>query len=275
MKLKVERKRIETANGKIRLLILRPANLTEKTTGVLWLHGGGYATGMAEMVFFTRAKALAKKYGCVVVAPSYTLSWRKPYPAAAEDSYEALLYMKEHAGEMSIRADQIMVGGESAGGGLTAVVCLMARDRGEVHVAFQMPLYPMLDDRDTESSRDNHAPVWNTKRNHAAWKMYLKGIRGETPAYAAPARAESLLGMPPCYTFVAEEEPFYCETLDYVKRLQKAGVTARVDVYKGGCHAFDMMRPWKKISKAAVAAFEKEFLYAKEHCFAQNNLTDK
>lgn len=269
MKVKVERKRIETPNGKRKLLILRPKNITEKTTGVLWLHGGGYATGMAEIVFFTRAKALAKKFGCVVVAPSYTLSWKKPYPAAVEDCYAALVYMKEHAKEWCIRSDQLMVGGESAGGGLTAAVCLMARDRKEVNVAFQMPLYPMLDDRDTESSRDNHAPVWNTRRNHAAWKMYLKGVEGDPPAYAAPARAESLLGMPPCYTFIAEEEPFYSETISYTARLKEAGIPAKVDVYKGGCHAFDMMRPWKKISKAAVAAFEKEFAYAKEHYFTK------
>ena len=64
---------------------------------------------------------------------------------------------------------------------------MLARDRGEVRVAFQMPIYPMLDDRDTLSSRDNHAPIWNTRRNHAAWKQYLKGLEGEPPAYAAPA----------------------------------------------------------------------------------------
>ena len=266
--MKLEWRRIETPNGKRKLLILRPWNQTERTTGVLWLHGGGYATGIAEMVFFSRAKSLVKKYGCVVVAPSYTLSWKKPYPAAVEDCYAALVYIKEYAAELGIRSDQIMVGGESAGGGLAAALCLMARDRGKVNIAFQMPLYPMIDDRDTESSRDNHAPVWNTKRNHAAWKMYLRGIAGETPAYAAPARAEDLRGLPPCYTFVAEEEPFYCETLDYVKRLNEAAVMAKADVYKGGCHAFDIMKPWKRESKEAAAMFEKEFQHAQEHYFA-------
>lgn len=266
--MKIRKRKIDTPYGKRKLLILQPKKMTGLTTGVLWLHGGGYATGMAEMALFTRARALVNKFGCVVIAPSYTLSWKKTYPAAAEDCYAALLYMKEHAAEFGIRSEQIMVGGESAGGGLTAAVCLMARDRGEVKIAFQMPLYPMIDDRDTDSSTDNHAPVWNTRRNHAAWKMYLKGIKGETPAYAAPARADDLQGMPPCYTFVSEEEPFYCETLDYVERLKKAGIPAKVDVYKGGCHAFDMMRPWKKISKIAIASFEKEFQNAKEKYFA-------
>ena len=76
-----------------------------------------------------------------------------------------------------------MVGGESAGGGLTAALCMMARDRKEVNIAYQMPLYPMLDDHDTDSSRDNHAKVWNTRRNHMAWRMYLKGIKAAVDVY--------------------------------------------------------------------------------------------
>ena len=83
--------------------------------------------------------------------------------------------MKSHAAELGIRADQIMVGGESAGGGLCAAPCIKARDTGVVNAAFQMPLYPMLDDRDTETSRDNHGKVWNTRRNHFGWHCYLRG----------------------------------------------------------------------------------------------------
>ena len=83
--------------------------------------------------------------------------------------------MKAHAEELGVRDDQLMVGGESAGGGLCAAVCIKARDTGAVHVAFQMPLYPMLDDRDTESSRDNHGRVWNTRKNHLVWSCYLRG----------------------------------------------------------------------------------------------------
>ena len=91
---------------------------------------------------------------------------------------------------MGVREDQIMVGGESAGGGLCAAVCIMARDRGEVKVAFQMPLYPMLDDRDTESSRDNHGKGWNTRKNHMAWRCYLRGQDREnlSPLWATASR---------------------------------------------------------------------------------------
>lgn len=139
------------------------------------------------------AMALVKKYGAVVVTPEYRLAGETPYPAALEDCYTALRYLKEHAEELGVCPERLMVGGESAGGGLTAALCMLARDRGEVGIAYQMPLYPMLDDRDTDSSRANRDPVWNTKRNHRAWRAYLGPLwGGEAPPYAVPARADRL-----------------------------------------------------------------------------------
>ena len=163
-----------------------------------------------------------------------------------------------------------MVGGESAGGGLAAALCMYEKDVGGVRVAFQMPLYPMLDNQDTETSRDNHAPVWNTRRNHFGWRRYLRNLSGQAvPAYAAAARREDYSGLPPTYTFVSTAEPFYAETLAYVQNLRRAGVEARVDVYPGLFHAFDMLLPFLKVSKKAAAAFETRFEYAARHFFAK------
>jgi len=271
----VEKAYIPSGDCSMKLLILRPTvnkRPREKTPGILWIHGGGYAVGMADMVFMSRAKRLVTEYGAVVISPEYRLAGEAPYPAALEDSYHALLYLKDHAAELGCADDQIMVGGESAGGGLTAALCMLARDRGEVNVAFQMPLYPMIDHRDTDSSHDNHGLSWNTKRNHAAWKLYLKGIDGEIPVYASPARQMDYSNLPPAYTFVGDREPFYCETLTFIQNLQKAGVVARADVYPTGFHAFDMLLPFRKISRQAILAFEKQYLYAAEHYrVAQNN----
>ena len=157
--LSVRRVRIPTESGSISALILSPKNGAKKATGILWIHGGGYIAGMKEMVHMSRAVDLVKNYGAVVVSPGYRLAFRAPYPAAADDCYAALRYLKENASALGVRNDQIMVGGESAGGGLCAAICIRARDTGEVNVAFQMPLYPMLDDRDTESSRNNHGKI--------------------------------------------------------------------------------------------------------------------
>lgn len=270
---RVTKETIVSDGQPVRLLILRPtkhARPSKETPGILWIHGGGYATGMAGMVMMSRALNLVKKYGAVVVSPQYRLSGRAPYPAALDDCYASLAYLAAHAAELGVNPDLLMVGGESAGGGLTAALCMLARDRGDIRVAFQMPLYPMIDDRDTESSRDNHGISWNTRRNHAAWKLYLRGIAGEPPAYAAPARQTDYAGLPPCYTFVGDREAFYCETLAYVENLRRAGVRAHVDVYPTGLHAFDMLTPFRKISKEAIAAFERRYLEAVGACMAAN-----
>lgn len=264
----VQKVHVPSADYRMNLLILKPTaskQPKEKTPGILWIHGGGYAVGMAGMVFMSRAKRLVTEYGAVVISPEYRLAGKAPYPAALEDCYKALLYLKEHATELGCADDQIMVGGESAGGGLTAALCMLARDRGKVNIAFQMPLYPMLDHRDTDSSRDNHGLSWNTKRNRAAWKLYLRDISGDIPPYASPAKQTDYSSLPPAYTFVGNREPFFCETLTYIENLRKAGVPGHVDVYPTGFHAFDMLLPFRRISRQTIAAFEKQYQYAAEH----------
>jgi len=146
---------------------------------------------------------------------------------------------------------------------------MYARDRGEVEIAFQMPIYPMIDDRDTESSRDNHAPVWNTKKNQQAWKEYLADLKGgEVPPYAAPARQTDYRRLPPAYTFVGDIEPFYCETLEFIKNLQDAGVEASVDVYHKWFHAYDMLLPFSPKGRQAIRRFEEWFRFAASHYYA-------
>ena len=267
----IEKRSIPVGERCVKLLILRPlARSAEKAPGVLWVHGGGYQSGSAKDVFVTRALSLVVKFGAVLISPDYRLSKKHPYPAGLRDCYAALLYLKEHADELGVRADQLMVGGESAGGGMAAALCLLARDRGEVNIAFQMPLYPMLDDRDTPSSADNHAKNWNTEKNKKAWKRYLREAYGTdfVSPYAAPARREDLRGLPPCYTFVGEIEPFYSETVEYVRRLREAGVEASCDVYPDWFHAYDLFFPAKKVVREAVSRFEAHYRYAAEHYFA-------
>ena len=267
--IRVRKIQIPSGARRIPALVLSPEELSAPATGVLWIHGGGYISGMKEMVYISRAVELVKSFGAVVVSPGYRLAPFSPYPAAIDDCYAALLYMKEHAAELWVREDQLMVGGESAGGGLCAAVCIKARDTGEVNVAFQMPLYPMLDDRDTETSRDNHGRVWNTWKNHFGWRCYLRGTDRETlPPYAAPARVENMEGLPPAYTFVSTGEPFYAETLEYIRRLKDCGIPASVDVYETDMHAFDMMRPKDALSIEAARRFNESFAYAQAHYFA-------
>ncbi len=264
--------KIETPRGKMKLIILSPDDSKGKRPGVLWIHGGGYVTGMAEMVHFTRGRTLAEKLNAVVVSPGYRLAPRNPYPAAILDCHRALKYMLENSESLGIRTDQIIVGGESAGGGLTAALCMYERDVGGIKIAFQLPLYPMLDCEDTESSRNNYSIPWNTPLNHISWKMYLRGIKGnKVPIYASPSRCCDYSDLPPAYTFVAEKEPFYCETVKYIENLNNAGVPGKVKVYPGLFHAFDMLAPYLPVSWQAEKNFE---IYAERYMrsfFAENN----
>lgn len=270
MKYRTDKIYIGAGKERMKLLILSPTDDNVSRTGILWIHGGGYFTGMAEMVHFSRAKNLVAKYGAVVVSPEYTLSGRSPYPAALTDCHRALVYLRDNAEKLGVGRDRIMVGGESAGGGLAAALCMYEKDTHGVNIAFQMPLYPMIDNEDTETSRGNHAPVWNTRRNRFGWNKYLRGLVGDVPCYAAPARRTDYSSLPPAYTFVSTAEPFYAETAAYIENLKNAGVEARLDVYPGLYHAFDMLTPFRRESKLAARKFEEEYLYARENYFAEN-----
>lgn len=249
--------RIKTVGKRsVPVIVITPQEPKANAPAVLWLHGGGYFAGLKEMVYMSRAIDLVRAFGAVVVAPGYTLSIMKPYPAAVEDSYAALKWLDLNASRYGADANTIIVGGESAGGGLAAAVCMMARDRGEVKVALQLPLYPMIDNLETASSRDNRGKIWNSRRNRFGWRMYLrKNAKGELEPYAAPARQKDYRNLPPCYTFVGSGEPFYTETLTFVENLKSAGVYAEADIYDTDIHSFDMLYPELDISVKARERF--------------------
>jgi acetyl esterase/lipase len=230
----------------VRVRIYRPpAPRTDgPLPGVLFLPGGGYAMGTPE-AFASTYEQLIRTRDCVIVSVDYRKSVEVPYPAALNDCYAALLWMKKNSAELGVGDDQLLVIGESAGGGLTAAVTLMARDRSEVRVAHQMPLYPMIDDRmTTESMRDNDAPLWSARHNRVAWDLYLGGLSGdEVPKYAAPARETDYAGLPPTTTFVGDLDPFRDETIAYVENLRAAGVPVEFPVFEGFYHGFYRIRP--------------------------------
>ena len=220
--------------------------------GVFWIHGGGFAMGnpqQGEALY----EAFINAVPCIIVSPAYTLSFQKPYPAAADDCYLAFEWMADNAESLGIDPARIIVGGESAGGNLACAVTLMARDRGRNGIAFQMPLYPMLDDTmQTASMKDNDAPVWCEESNQSAWALYLGEPAGTNAVekYAAPFRETDYRNLPPAYTLVGSVDPFCDETLTYFQRLEAAGVSAECDVYEGCPHAFIIFDT--KISRQAV-----------------------
>lgn len=259
--------------SKLRICIFRSLEPKKNIPGMLWLHGGGYAIGAPDQAKKLAAN-LIEASKCVVVAPDYRLSIEAPYPAALNDAYETLLWIKNNAKELGIRDNQLMVGGDSAGGGLTAALTLYARDKGGVAIAFQMPLYPMLDDRMTsESAKFANTPVWNAKSNLNCWKLYLGKLFGtkKVPYYAAPARAKDYSNLPPAASFVGDLEPFRDEVIQFVENLRKAGVPVDFEIYNGCYHAFEHMCPKAAVSKKAIDFFMNSFKYAAEHYFAEQD----
>lgn len=255
------------------LIAVRRNHQNHQCTGLLWLHGGGYAMGLPELET-AYVNLFAEQDDCVIILPDYTRSVDAPYPAALQDAYLTLVWMKEHAEELDIRSDQLFVGGESAGGGLACALTLYARDMKEVKIAFQMPLYPMLDDRMTETSSHNTSAVWNTEKNLAAWRIY-RGENKETSPYFAPAREKDYHDLPPAFSIITDTEPFYAETKTYFHHLYEAGTEIMLKEYPGCFHAFDTACPNTSDEKHARSLEQKVFRYAQKRFFAsQPSVTD-
>jgi acetyl esterase/lipase len=257
---------------RVRARTYRPPGRSGRSAlpGVLFLHGGGYAMGSPEQ-FAPVYRMLVRTRDCVIVAPDYRKSLEAPYPAAVNDCYASLLWLKENAATLGVREDQLLVMGLSAGGGLTAAVSLMARDRGEVRIAHQLPLYPMIDHRMvTESSRDNDAPLWSSRHNRIAWDLYLGGLAGDDiPTYASPALETDCSDLPPTTTFVGELDPFLDETVAYVEGLRAAGVPVEFRRYPRCYHGFDRIRPGSQVGREANEFLCDRFAFAVDHSFAK------
>ena len=220
----------------------RPVGADGALPCVYSIHGGGYVLGSYVMddPYFDD---LCPRLGLAGVSVEYRLAPDTPYPGPLEDCYRGLKWTYDNAEELGIDPDRIGVRGVSAGGGLAAALALLARDRGEVPLAFQLLDCPMLDDRQvTASSQLDGLPVWSRESNTFGWQSYLGPLSGsdDIPYTAAAARADDLTGLPPAFVSVGSIDGFLDEDVDYALRLNHAGVPAELHVYPGACHGYQM-----------------------------------
>jgi acetyl esterase/lipase len=221
---------------------------------VYFMHGGGLVMGTARRED-ERFERYCTRFNCVGVSVEYRLAPETPYPGPLEDCYAGLRYVYQHADELGIDQARIGIGGTSAGAGLAAGLALLARDRNEMSVAFQLLIYPMIDDRlRSASSRWHDAPVWDPVSNRFGWESYLPGIAGtdDVPIYAAAARAADLSGLPATYIMVGTLDGFLDEDVDYAIRLAHAGVPTELHVYPGAIHGFDAFARSVAVARHAV-----------------------
>ena len=237
------------------------------TTGALyWIHGGGMILGDVSMSDFSCSR-LADQLGVLVASVEYRLAPEYPYPVPLEDCCAGLAWLFDQAGELDIDPARVVLGGQSAGGGLAAGLALLARDRGLPSPCLQLLTYPMLDDRnDTPSSHAVFDPrVWNRAANEVGWTAYLAGQAGadDVSPYAAPARATDLAGLPPAYITVGELDMFIDEDIAYAQALHRAGVPTELHVYAGAFHGSDGFVPKADASlrwrRDELAALERAF----------------
>ncbi len=241
----------------ISLLILRPTAFTGTLGCVYHTHGGGMIigdnrTGVGEM------QDLAERFGLVVVSVEYRLAPETPHPGPVEDCYAGLLWTAGHAAELGYDPGRLIVAGASAGGGLAAALALMARDLDGPALLGQLLIYPMLDDRNESASavQMEGLGVWDRISNRTGWGALLGAAAGgpDVPAYAAPARAADLSGLPPAFIDVGSAETFRDEDVAYASRIWQAGGRAELHVWPGAFHGFDSMVPSAALSQDARQA---------------------
>ncbi len=234
----------------VRLRVYLPKDQSRKLPALYWIHGGGYVMGDIEQDD-RLMKQLVTRIGCVAVSVDYRLAPEHPFPAPVEDCYAGLKWLFSHAEELGV--ERIAIAGASGGGGLAAGLALLVRDRGEVQVAFQLLIYPMIDDRNvTPTSHAITDPrVWNRESNRLGWKAYLgrDGGGADVSPYAAATRAKDLTNLPPAYIPVGALDLFVDENIEYAQRLIQAGVPTELHVYPGAFHGFDLFAPSAAVSK--------------------------
>jgi acetyl esterase/lipase len=181
---------------------------------------------------------LVQELGILLASVDYRLAPEHPYPAGLDDCMTALNWLHREAPELGVDPGRIGVFGQSAGGGLAAAVALRARDERGPALCFQFLGIPELDDRlETPSMRRFvDTPMWNRPNAELSWKYYLGSLVGETPYYAAPARALDLSGLPSAYVSAMEFDPLRDEAIDYGSRLLQSGVSVELHVFPGTFH---------------------------------------
>ena len=243
------------AAGRIPVRVYRPSEAAGELPLVVFLHGGGWATGTLD-VYDWLASHLAAGAEAVVVSLDYRLAPAHRWPAAAEDCYAALEEVVARASEWEADGGRLAVVGDSAGGNLAAVTTLMARDRSGPAIAFQGLIYPATDLtlRSASIEENAQAPVLTRKDILRFRDLYVPVAEDRTNPCASPLLAQDHTGLPPALIQVAEHDPIRDDGLRYAQVLRAAGVPVRTTTYVGMPHGF---LAFPRICRSAPQALEE------------------
>ncbi|MFS0737343.1 alpha/beta hydrolase [Sphingomonas sp. 1P06PA] len=238
--------------ARMRLYRRRAATPDLPAPALVWVHGGGHVLGAIDQDD-PLMETVAATMGCVCLSVDWRQAPEHPYPAALDDAWAVLRHAFNEAAALGIDPRRIAIGGASSGGGVAAALALRARDAGGPQPCFQWLVYPMLDDRGiTKSSRTiTDSRIWNDDCNRRGWAAYLGELSGgdAVPAYAAPARATDLSGLPPAFIGTGDLDLFVDENIAYAQALLDGDVPVELHVYPGAVHGFDLFAPDATVSR--------------------------
>ena len=212
---------------------------------LVYFHGGAFTHFSAD-THDAVTRYLCNRAGCVVVNVDYRLAPEHKFPAALDDAYDAVCWVAEHAAELGGDPGKIVVAGESAGGTLSAAICLLARERGGPRIALQIPMCPSLTLQNIETY-----PSWQALGSgeyllskHSIEdirSLYLRQQEDALNPLASPLLAPDCTGLPPALIVTAQFDPLVDEAAHYAQRLEQAGVPVAYKCFAGTVHSFMIM----------------------------------
>ena len=236
-----------------RALVHRPEEAMGPLPCVVNFHGGGWVQGNPEQSAWL-ASRVAVRNKVVVVSPSYRLAPEDTFPAGLDDCREALSWVVENADLLGINPERIAVMGDSAGGNLTAVLALQARDSGGPALRAQVLIYPGVEmyDRWPSEDRNADAPVLTSANMRTFAKLYLGEAYGTEDFRASPIRASSHADLPKTFILTAEHDPLLDNGARYRDALVEDGVPVRYAEYAGAIHGFMSLPGVVPVAKQAL-----------------------
>lgn len=253
----IRRQNFETKaadQSEVKMRWYTPEDIAAESPAVVFIHGGGHVAGSVDL--YDRVVAnYVQRSNVPFLSVEYGLSPQTNGKIQAEQAFEAIIWLRENAGQLGINKDRIAIMGDSAGGGIAAAAAILARDR-KIHIARQILIYPMLDYRNTIPD-ENIEPYTMVGYQviKTAWDAVISPdhLSGHDLMIASPALLDKFEDLAPIYISVGDLDYFKVENLKYARKAAEAGVPLEFHLHPGAPHGFELFSPEAPVAERATA----------------------